>query len=188
MFDGVRSACLLDPWWMKIGQFFSQVEANAMLRVTTVVALFFLAAPSSVGFAHGGRNIYAVEPAKGKYALLQDTWAYRGPSVETGELKPVHAGKFVVVTGATPDFVRVRLRDGSVGYVPESAVALFRPADKTFIVSTNTGVYAGPHLESSKLDSVRRGQKIHVIGVELYYLKIRTSNGTEGFIPVAAVE
>ena len=103
---------------MKIGQFFSQVEANAMLRVTMVVALFFLAAPGSVSFAHGGVNIDTVEPAKGKYALLQDTWAYRGPSVETGELKPVHAGKFVVVTGATPDFVRVRLRDGSVGYVP----------------------------------------------------------------------
>src|ERR1700732_1529526 len=173
---------------MKIGQLLSQVEANAMLRVTMVVALLFLAAPGSVSFAHGGVNRDTVEPAKGKYALLQDTWAYRGPSVETGELKQVHAGRFVVVTGATPDFVRVQLRDGSVGYVPQSAVALFRPADKTFVVSTNTGVYAGPHLGSSKLDSVRRGQKIHVIGVERYYLKSRTSNGTEGFIPVAAVE
>ena len=75
------------------------------------------------------------------------------------------------MTGATPDFVRVQLRDGSVGYVPQSAVALFRPADKTFVVSTNTGVYAGPHLGSSKLDSVRRGQNVHVIGVELYLFK-----------------
>ncbi len=158
-----------------------------MLRIVSVLALFVSAAIASLAFAQATPDGARVEPAQGKYTLLQDSSAYRGPSVESGELRPVHAGKKVVVTGATKDFAQVSLRDGAVGYVPLSAIALLRPADNSFILSSDTPLYAGPHLANSTMATLHRGSYVHVIGVALYYLEIRSENGVVGFIPVGAV-
>ena len=158
-----------------------------MLRMVSVLALFVSATILSLAFAQATPDGARVEPAQGKYTLLQNSSAYRGPSVESGELRPVHAGKKVVVTGATKDFAQVRLKDGAIGYVPLSAIALLRPADNSFILSSDTPLYAGPHLANSTVATLHRGSYVHVIGVALYYLEIRLENGVVGFIPVGAV-
>jgi hypothetical protein len=158
-----------------------------MLRMVSVRALLVSAAILSPAFAQTTPDASNVEPAQGKYQLLQDSSAYRGPSVESGELRSVHSGKRIVVTGATKDFAQVSLRDGAIGYVPLSAIALLRPADNSFILSSDTPLYAGPHLANSTVATLHRGSYVHVIGVALYYLEIRMDSGVVGFIPVAAV-
>ena len=158
-----------------------------MSRTLVVLAVLFGTSYASLVFAQASSDVEKVEPAQGQYVLQEDSPAYRGPNAESGELRQVHAGKKIVVTGATRDFAQVTLKDGAVGYVRLFAIALLRPADNNFILSSDTPVYAGPHLANSTVATVHRGSYVHVVGVELYYLKIRLDNGTEGFIPVAAV-
>src|SRR5260370_20444179 len=143
-----------------------------MLRMVSVLAFLVSAATASFAFAQATPDGARVEPAQGKYTLLQNSSAYRGPSAESGELRPVHAGKKVVVTGATKDFAQVSLRDGAIGYVPLSAIALLRPADNSFILSSDTPLYAGPHLANSTAATLHLGSHVHVIGLALYYPEI----------------
>lgn len=163
------------------------------MRTIAILALFLLFSPVVPSFAQGNPDqtlpdIQALEPAQGRFKLVQDSWAYKSPSTDSDHLKEVYAGHQVIVTGSTRDFVQVRLKDGSTGYIPLAVVAAFHPAEKMLTVSSDAGVYAGPHLGNAKLAKVQRGQNVHVIGVELYYLKIRTDDGVEGFIPVGAVQ
>jgi hypothetical protein len=158
-----------------------------MSRMVAVLALFVSAAIAFSAFAQTSSDPARVEPAQGTYKLVQDTSAYRGPSVDSGELKTVHAGKNVVVTGATRDFAQVSLKDGVVGYVPIDAIALLRPVDVSLMLSSDTPVYVRPHLANSTFGTLRRGMYVHVVGVALYYLEIRFDNGVVGFIPVSVV-
>ncbi len=160
--------------------------SKIMRTIVVLVLLLFSWAFSAV--AKDFRDITAVEPFRGRFALQYDSWAYKRPSTDADRVKQVHAGHRVIVTGATRDFVEVHLSDGSTGYVPLGVVELFRPSDKILTLSSNTGVYAGPHLGNAKLATVHRGQNVHVIGVELSYLKIKTADGVEGFIPVSTVQ
>lgn len=168
------------------------LHVSKTMRTIAILALFLLSSAIPT-FAQDYSDqtlpdIQAVEPAQGRFKLEQDSWAYKSPSTDSDHLKEVHAGHQLIVTGATRDFVQVHLKDGSTGYVPLAVVAVFRPAEKTLTVSSDVSVYAGPHLGNAKLARVQRGQSVHVIGVELYYLKIRTDDGVEGFIPVGAVQ
>jgi uncharacterized protein YgiM (DUF1202 family) len=151
-----------------------------------ILALILLSLTSS-GFAKDFPDTTSVEPFQGRFTLQHDSWAYKRPSIDADQLKQVHTGHHVIVTGATKDFVQVHLSDGSTGYIPLAVVKLFRPADKMLTLSSDARVYAGPHHGNAKLATVHRGQSVHVIGVELSYLKIRTDDGAEGFIPVSTV-
>lgn len=86
------------------------------------------------------------------------------------------------------DFVQVVLNDGQTAYVPHYSVALFRAAERNYILGFNTPVYSRPYRASETLAEVHQGRNVHVIGVELDYLKIRMRNGTEGYVPVSSVE
>lgn len=157
------------------------------MRLVAVLTLFVSAAVAYSAFAQTSPDPARVEPAQGTYKLLLDSSAYRGPSVDSGELRPVHAGRNVVVTGATRDFAQVSLKDGAVGYVPLDAIALLKPADASLMLSSDTPVYVRPHLANATVATLRRGTYVHVVGVALYYLEIRFDNGVVGFIPVSAV-
>ncbi|HEY6342938.1 MAG TPA: hypothetical protein VIY49_15705 [Bryobacteraceae bacterium] len=129
-----------------------------------------------------------IEPARGTYRLIQNSSAYSLPDLQSRTIKPVHAGYLVRVTGATMDFVQVVLNDGQTAYVPHYSVALFRAAERNYILGFNTPVYSRPYRASETLAEVHQGRNVHVIGVELDYLKIRMRNGTEGYVPVSSVE
>jgi uncharacterized protein YgiM (DUF1202 family) len=131
---------------------------------------------------------FQLEYATGSYRLTQDSMAYSRPSLQSHAIKAVHAGKLVKVTGATLTFVRVQLSDNETGYIPVDAVTLLRPADRNYILSADTPVYSRPHLSSQQTALVHRGRNVHVVGVELNYLRIRMRDGVEGFIPVSTVE
>jgi hypothetical protein len=129
-----------------------------------------------------------VEPQSGKATIKTDSWAYSRPSKSGKRIEPMHAGKFVVVTGLTSSYVRVQLKNGSTGYVPASAVDLTRPADKVFQLTTDAPVLSQPSRYGKKISEVHKGHDVHVVGLALNYMKIRMRDGVEGFIPVSALE
>jgi len=131
---------------------------------------------------------FRIEYAQGSYRLMQGSIAYSFPSFRSRQLKAIGAGNLITVTGATLHFVRVRLDDGETGYIPISAVELFRPANRDYWLTADSPVYQRPNLLSPPIAEVHRTRNAHVIGVELNYLKIRMRNGVEGYIPVSAVE
>jgi hypothetical protein len=130
----------------------------------------------------------AIEPENGKATIKSDSWAYSRPSKSSRRIEQVHAGKFVTVTGLTSSYVRVQLKNGSTAYIPASAVALTRPADKIFQLTADAPVLSEPGHNGRKISEVHRGHDVHVVGLALNYMKIRMRDGVEGYIPVTALE
>ncbi len=149
------------------------------------------ASPTKAPRSHATRHLaqpVEFEPASGRVKLKKDTYAYSQPSNRSGKLERVHAPKYVGVTGATRYYVRVKLKDGRIGYVPVSALELVRPAEKSFILTSDSPVYAGANRWAKRVAVVHKGHNVHVIGIALNYLKIKMKSGLEGFVPMAAVE
>lgn len=67
-----------------------------------------------------------VEPAQAKVLLKQDTWIYAQPSNKSAHVEKGEKGKFVMVTGSTHYFLRVKLKNGQDGYVMADAVEISR--------------------------------------------------------------
>jgi hypothetical protein len=130
----------------------------------------------------------AVEPTHAMLKLKKDGWAYAAPEPSSPTLERVHSGKFVDVTGSTHYFLQVKLKNGSTGYIPISAVELTRPEDKIMRLSTDAGVLSQPNRYGKKLSEVHQGHDIHVIGVSMNYIKIRMKSGLEGYVPMTAAE
>lgn len=130
----------------------------------------------------------AVEPAKAKLVLKEDSWAYASPAKSSQRIEQVHSGKFVNVTGLTRSYVQVRLKSGATAYVPISAVDLTRPADKIFTLTSDASVLSEPSHYGKKVSEVHRGHSVHVIGIALNYVKIKMRNGVEGYVPLSALQ
>ena len=60
----------------------------------------------------------AAEPAQARLLLKEDTWIYAQPSNRSAQIEQGEKGKFVMVTGTTHYFLRVKLKNGQEGYVP----------------------------------------------------------------------
>jgi hypothetical protein len=133
-------------------------------------------------------NSAAVEPTHAMLKLKKDTWAYADPVSASPTMERVHAGKFLNVTGSTHHYVQVKLKNGSTGYVPLSAVELTRSEDKIMRLSTDAAVLSQPNRYGKRLSEVHQGHDVHVIGVAMNYIKIRMKSGLEGYIPMTATE
>jgi uncharacterized protein YgiM (DUF1202 family) len=129
-----------------------------------------------------------VEPAHAMLKLNADAWVHAEPTISSSTLERVNSGKFVDVTGSTHYYVQVRLKSGTTGYIPMSAMELTRPQDKVLRLSTDTGVVSQPNRYGRKLAEVHQGHDVHVVGTALNYLKIQMKSGLQGYIPMTAVE
>jgi Bacterial SH3 domain len=129
-----------------------------------------------------------VEPAEGRLKLVEDSWVYSAPSKKSKQLERVVKDKFVNVTGSTHYFLQVRLKDGETGYLDPSAVSLFTPADKVFVLTHDAAVLDKPNRWGKKVAEVHKTHNVHVIGVALSYMRIKMKSGLEGFIPTSALE
>ncbi len=129
-----------------------------------------------------------VEPASGHLKLKKDSDVFAKPSRLSKKVGRVHAGKYINVTGATRYYMRVKLKNGTVGYVPTAIVELVKPMDKEFLLTADSPVYAEPNRWAKHLAEVHKGHHAHVIGMSLNYIKIKMKSGTEGFVPIKAVE
>ncbi len=129
-----------------------------------------------------------IEPASGHLKLKKDSDVYSRPSRLSKKIHRVHAGKYINVTGATKYYVRVKLKSGTVGYVPTSVVELLKPMDKEFVLTADSPVRSEPNRWAKRVAEVHKGHSVHVVGMSLNYIKIKMKSGTEGFVPIAAVE
>jgi uncharacterized protein YgiM (DUF1202 family) len=128
------------------------------------------------------------EPAQAKLLLKEDSWIYAQPSNTSAHVEQGQKGKFVMVTGTTHYFLRVRLKSGQEGYVLAEAVQVTTPADKLFMLTRDAPVLDAPNHWGKKVSEVHRGHAVHVVGVALSYMKIRMKSGLEGYIPSSALE
>jgi Bacterial SH3 domain len=138
--------------------------------------------------SRSARGSTGVEPTSASLRLKEDSWAYSQPSKSSKRIERVTAGKFINVTGATRDFLQVRLKRGTTAYVPNSAVRLTRSTDKVFQLTSDTAVLSEPTRYGKKVSEVHKGHSVHVVGVSLNYMKIRMRDGLEGYIPRHALE
>jgi hypothetical protein len=129
-----------------------------------------------------------VEPAQAKVLLKQDTWIYAQPSNKSAHVEKGEKSKFVMVTGSTHYFLRVKLKNGQDGYVMADAVEIAAPADKLFTLTHDAPVLNAPNRWGKKVSQVHQGHAVHVVGVALNYMKIRMHSGMEGYIPSSALE
>jgi hypothetical protein len=49
---------------------------------------------------------------------------YRNPGESSKPIREVHSGKYIHVTGTAGPYLRVSLRDGTVGFVPSDAAVI----------------------------------------------------------------
>jgi uncharacterized protein YgiM (DUF1202 family) len=63
-----------------------------------------------------------VKPFDKDYILASDSPVYSEPNRWAKRVAEVHKGRNVHVTGITPSYIRIRMKDGVEGYVPQSAV------------------------------------------------------------------
>jgi hypothetical protein len=129
-----------------------------------------------------------VEPAQARLPLKEDTWIYAQPSNRSAHVEKGEKGKFVMVTGTTHYFLRVKLKSGQDGYVQAETVALATPADKLFMLTHDAPVLDAPNHWGKKVSEVHQGHAVHVVGIALSYMKIRMKSGMEGYIPSSALE
>jgi uncharacterized protein YgiM (DUF1202 family) len=129
-----------------------------------------------------------VEAANARLQLREDSFVYSKPTKLSKAVERVHAPKFVHVTGATKDFVRVELKSGKTGFIPASVVQLVSPADKILVLTADSPVYSKPNRWGEIVAQVHRGHDVQIVGVSLEYVKIRMKSGVEGFIPLTALE
>jgi hypothetical protein len=128
------------------------------------------------------------EPASGRLKVIKETYVYSEPSRVSRKLEKAEASKYVNVTGTTRYYVRVKLKDGRTGYVPNAAVELVKPFQKDFLLTADAPVYAEPNHWSKRVSEVHKGRNVHVIAVTPGYIKIRMKSGLEGYVPQSAVE
>lgn len=129
-----------------------------------------------------------VESAEAKLLLKQGTSIYAQPSNRSAHIEQGEKGKFVMVTGTTHYFLRVKLKSGQEGYVLAEAVQLATPADKLFMLTHDAPVLDAPNHWGKKVSEVHQGHAVHVVGIALSYMKIRMKSGMEGYIPSSALE
>src|SRR5229473_2623686 len=111
------------------------------------------------------------EPAQAKLLLKEDTWIYAQPSNRSAHVEKGEKGKFVMVTGSTHYFLRVKLKNGQDGYVMADAVEIAAPADKLFTLTHDAPVLNAPNRWGKKVSQVHQGHAVHVVGVALNYMK-----------------
>ena len=130
-----------------------------------------------------------VEPANARLKVnTAGAPIYARASRRSERIGTLSSDKFVQVTGSTRSYLQVQLKDGRVGYIEPSSVALVTPYDKQFLLTADSPVFSVPNQSGEKLAEVHRGKYIHVIGQALSYLKIRMKNGTEGYVPMSAAQ
>jgi hypothetical protein len=129
-----------------------------------------------------------VEPASGRVQLIQDAYVFARPIQWSEHITRVHAPYYVIVTGTTEHYVRVRLKSGQVGFVTMTAVALTIPTEKVLSVFRNSPVYETPNTHSRHVDRVYTPGKVLVIGAGLGYLKVHMHSGAEGYVPANVSE
>jgi Restriction endonuclease len=64
-------------------------------------------------------DLSRLEPADAEYHCLKDSPVFESPAKSVRVVAQVHQGKGIHVIGFTDNFLRIKMRDGTVGFVPK---------------------------------------------------------------------
>lgn len=134
------------------------------------------------------RAIHEIEPANVRLEVLKAEPIYLHPNLHSRHLRRMTPGKFIRVTGATPGFLRVSLKNGDTGYIEPDSVRLVTPMKQVFRLTLDTPVFAAPNRWARHVGAVRASRYVNVTGTALGYMRVRLKDGTVGFIPKVAVQ
>lgn len=153
-----------------------------------LLMLLATAASSSVTAWAAPRAVHEIEPANVRLEVLKAEPVYLHPNLHSRHIRRMTPGKFIRVTGATPGFLRVSLKNGDTGYIEPDSVRLVTPMKQVFRLTLDTPVFAAPNRWARHVGAVRQGLYVNVTGMALGYMRVRLKDGTTGFIPKVAVQ
>jgi|GEM_PF-4878849 hypothetical protein len=134
------------------------------------------------------RAVNEIEPANARLEVLKAEPVYLHPNLQSHQIRQMTPGKFIRVTGATPGFLRVWLKNGDIGYIEPDSVRLVKPMKQVFRLTLDTPVFAQPNRWARHVGAVRASRYVNVTGTALGYMRVRLKDGTVGFIPKVAVQ
>jgi hypothetical protein len=65
--------------------------------------------------------VYLVKPYDKQFLLTADSPVYSAPNEFAGKVAEVHRGRYVHVVGQALNYLKIRMKDGTEGYVPMAA-------------------------------------------------------------------
>ena len=71
--------------------------------------------------ASAGAPAPKVKPLNKLFLLTKDSPVYQGPDPTTAVVAQVRSKKYVHVTGLAGNFLQIRLKNGTTGFIPVSA-------------------------------------------------------------------
>jgi len=138
--------------------------------------------------AFSAANAWEVEPASARLKIIGAGWVMANPWKTAKQIEPLEVGKVLIVTGSTRDYLQVRLRDGTVGYVEPTAIDLVKPTDQVFMVTHGSPIYERPNRFAKQVGAVVQGKAVKVTGIALNYLSVKLRSGVVGFVPISALQ
>jgi D-arabinose 1-dehydrogenase-like Zn-dependent alcohol dehydrogenase len=138
--------------------------------------------------AFGAANAWEVEPASARLKIIGAGWVMANPWKTAKQIEPLDVGKVLIVTGSTRDYLQVRLKDGTVGYVEPTAIDLVKPTDQVFMVTSDSPIYERPNRFAKKVGEIVRRKPVKVTGIALNYLRVKLRSGVVGFVPISALQ
>lgn len=138
--------------------------------------------------AFSAANAFEVEPASARLKIIGAGWVMANPWKTAKKIEPLDAGKVLIVTGSTRDYLQVRLKNDAVGYVEPTAIDLVKPTDQVFMVTGDSPIYERPNRFAGKVGEVVHGKRVKVTGIALNYLRVKLRSGVVGFVPISALQ
>ncbi len=103
-----------------------------------------------------------------------------GPGTINSVITVVNQGTVFNVTGASGNWSKVKLANGTSGYVATSLIKLIE--DNATVTSAQVNVRSGPSTQYSVIATVVEGQIFKVLGKVNNWFKVRLSSGTVGYV------
>jgi hypothetical protein len=103
---------------------------DAKLIATPAASPAVAAAPAGGGAPAGGATVTAsaseggapkIKPLNKLFLLTKNSPVYQNPDDTSSTIGQVRRKKYVHVTGITGNYLQVRLKNGTVGFIPETA-------------------------------------------------------------------
>ncbi|NLY19414.1 MAG: SH3 domain-containing protein [Clostridiaceae bacterium] len=117
------------------------------------------------------------------YKYITDTLNVRkGPSVDTEKLATVSKGDRVQSFDVEGEYIRIKTSDKIEGYVLDAYVSESPPPVYKYISADKLNIRKGPSVETEKLGTLEKGNRVQSFDVEGEYIKIKTSGNIEGYV------
>lgn len=127
-----------------------------------------------------------LEEVTAQVPVARNSPVYATPDTRSEVIDHINVGKFVNVTGSTPDFLRIVDETGAAGYIPFSAARVMNPEDEAslcYSIEIESKLLKYPNTHSDVVGDVGQGTDLPMLGTGLHhYPYVRNASGGEGYV------